>query len=53
MLVNFFRFVTASKVILMTRGLKKIVARNQMNPSIHKPVKDLVMPDDRNVEEVQ
>ena len=34
--------MTASKVILMTRGLQKIVARNQRNPSIHKPVKDLV-----------
>ncbi|XP_062419889.1 zinc finger BED domain-containing protein 4-like [Pungitius pungitius] len=36
------RYVTASKVILMARGLQRIVARNQRNPSIHKPVNDLV-----------
>ena len=34
--------MTASKVILMARGLQRIVARNQGNPSIHEPVKNLV-----------
>ena len=34
--------MTASKVILMARGLQRIVARNQRNPSIHEPVKNLV-----------
>ncbi|KAG7453376.1 extracellular calcium-sensing receptor-like, partial [Solea senegalensis] len=36
------RFVTASKVILIARGLQRIVARHQRNPSIHEPVQKLV-----------
>ncbi|TRY82490.1 hypothetical protein DNTS_029966 [Danionella cerebrum] len=36
------RFVTASKVILMTRGLQRIVARFQRNPSRFDPIKKLV-----------
>ncbi|XP_016891160.2 LOW QUALITY PROTEIN: zinc finger BED domain-containing protein 1-like [Cynoglossus semilaevis] len=36
------RFVTASKVILMARGLQRIVARHQRNPSVHEPVQKLV-----------
>ncbi|KAG2457666.1 WDR47 protein, partial [Polypterus senegalus] len=36
------KFVTASKVILMTRGLQKIVVRYQRNPSSFGPVKKLV-----------
>lgn len=34
--------MTASKVILMARGLQRIVARHQRNPSIHEPVQKLV-----------
>ncbi|RXN32920.1 zinc finger BED domain-containing 1-like protein [Labeo rohita] len=36
------KFVTVSKVILMTRGLQRIVARFQRNPSKFDPVKKLV-----------
>ncbi|XP_028296828.1 zinc finger BED domain-containing protein 4-like [Gouania willdenowi] len=36
------RFVTASKVILMARGLQRIVARHQRSPSVHEPIKKLV-----------
>uniref|UniRef100_A0A9J7YQM9 HAT C-terminal dimerisation domain-containing protein n=1 Tax=Cyprinus carpio carpio TaxID=630221 RepID=A0A9J7YQM9_CYPCA len=36
------KFVTASKVILMARGLQRIVARYQRNPSSFDPVKKLV-----------
>ncbi|KAK1900970.1 Zinc finger BED domain containing protein 4 [Dissostichus eleginoides] len=35
-------FVTGSKAILMARGLQRIVAHRQRNPSIHEPVKGMV-----------
>ncbi|KAJ4946364.1 hypothetical protein JOQ06_024031, partial [Pogonophryne albipinna] len=36
------RFVTGSKAILMARGLQRIVAHRQRNPSTHEPVKGMV-----------
>lgn len=38
----FHRFVTGSKAILMARGLQRIVAHRQRNPSTHEPVKGMV-----------